>query len=95
MEQDLFDKHIPGLITKPEDPKEKTKAVTTDPDRVTINVHLGGPLAGPVAPADPAISAPTPSPPRAAVPAARARTAPVHLPVMESSSSDESVPYLF
>ena len=93
MKQDLFDKHIPGLITKPEDPKEETKAVITD--RVTINVHLVGPLAGPVAKADPAISAPTPSPPRAELPAARPRTAPVLLQVFESSSSEESVPYLF
>ena len=61
-----------------------------DPVRVTINVPLGGPLAGPAAAAAPP-SSPL-SPPRVVV---RPRTAPVHLPVFDSSSSDEAVPNLF
>ena len=59
---------------------------------MTINVLLGGTLAGPVAAAPPV---PPPVPPRVAVPAIRPRTAPVHLQVFDSSSSDEAIPNLF
>ena len=50
MEPDLFDKHISELINESEKEIEKTKTVMPDPVRVTINVHLDGPLAGPEAP---------------------------------------------
>ena len=59
-----------------------------DTVRVTINVPLGGPLARPAASASLA-------PPRVLAPAVRPRTAPVHLPVFDSSSSDEAIPDLF
>ena len=59
---------------------------------MTINVPLGGPLAGPVAAAPPA---PSLALSRVAAPAVRPRTAPVHLPVFDSSSSDEATPHLF
>ena len=58
-----------------------------DPLRVTINVPIGGPLAGA------AVAAP--APPRRAAAAVRPRTAPVHLLVFDSSSSDEAIPNLF
>ena len=90
IEPDLFDKHISELIK--EEKTGKTKTVIPDPVRVTINVPLGGPLAGPVAAAPP-VSPPTQ--PRVAVPAVRPRTAPVHLPVFDSSSLDELIPKLF
>ena len=68
-----------------------------DPVKVTINVPLGGPLAGPAAAAPPAAAPPAEplAPPRLVVPANRPRTAPVHLPVFDSSSSDEAIPNLF
>ena len=62
-----------------------------DTIRVTMNVPLGGPLAGPVAEAPPV----PPAPPKVAAPAVGPRTAPVHLPVFHSSSSDEAIPNLY
>ena len=59
---------------------------------MTINVPPGGPLAGPAVAAPPAAP---PAPPSVVVPAVRPRTAPVHLPVFDSSSSDEAIPNLF
>ena len=92
MEPDLFDKHIPYLINEQEKETQKAKTVIPDPARETINVPLGGRLAGPAAIAPPA---PTPPPPRVAAQAVSPRTAPVHLPVFDSSSSDEAIPNLF
>ena len=92
MEPDLFDKHIPELINEQEKETQKATTVRSDPVRVTINVPLDGLLAGPVAAAPPA---PSPAPPKVAAPAVRPRTAPVHLPVFYSSSSDEAIPILF
>ena len=63
-----------------------------DPVKVTINVPLGRPLARPAVAAH---AAAPPAPPRVVAPAVRLRTAPVHLPVFDSSSSDEAVPNLF
>ena len=63
-----------------------------DPVRVSINVPLGGLLAGPAVAAPPAAP---PAPPRVVAPAVRPRTAPVNLPVIDSSSSDEAIPNLF
>ena len=92
MEPDIFDKHIPELINEQEKETHQAKTAKQDPVIVTITVPLGGPLARPVAAAPPA---PPPAPPRAAAPAVRPRTAPVHLAVFDSSSSDEAIPYLF
>ena len=92
MEPDLFDKHIPELIIEQEKEIQQSKTVKQDPVRVTIIVTLGGPLAGPPAAAAPAVPL---APPRVAAPAVRPRTAPVHLPVFDSSSSDEAIPNLF
>ena len=92
MEPDLFDKHIPEIINEQEKETHQAKTVKQDPVRVTMNVTLGGPLAGPAAAAHPA---PPSSPPRVAAPALRPQTAPVHLPVFDSSSSDEAIPNLF
>ena len=92
MELDLFDKHIPELINEQEKETQPAKTVKPDPARVTINVPLGRPLAETVATAPPATP---PAPPRVAAPAVRPRTAPVHLPVFDSSSSDEASPNLF
>ena len=88
MEPELLDKHIPELISEQEKESEN-KTVILDPVRVTIKVPLSRPLAGPVPAARPASP---PVPPRAAAPAGRPRTAPVHLPVFDSSSADESIP---
>ena len=95
MDSDLFDKHIPELIKKQEWQTEKTKTVKPDPVLVSINVPLGGlggPLAGPVAAAPPV---PPPAPPIVAVLAVRPRTIPVHLPLFDSSSSDEAISNFF
>ena len=54
---------------------------------MTINVPLGEPLTRPAA-APP----PPPAPTRVAAPAVRSRTVPEHLPVFDSSSSDEAIP---
>ena len=54
MEQELFDKHIPELISEQEKEIHQSKTVKPDPVRVTINVPLGGPAAGPAAAAPPA-----------------------------------------
>ena len=89
MEPDLFDNYTPELISELEKEMHQSKTVKPDPVRVTINVLLGGPAAGLVAPA------PSPAPPRVAAPAVRPRTAPVHLPVFDSSSSDEAIANLF
>ena len=59
-----------------------------DPVRVTINV----PLEGPAAAAPPAVPL---AQPRVVAPAVRPRTAPVHLTVFDSSSSDIAIPNLF
>ena len=53
-----------------------------------MNVPIGETLAGPAVAAPPA---PTPSP-SIAILTIKTQTAPVHLPVIDSSSSDESVP---
>ena len=87
MEPDLFDNHIPELISDQEKETHQSKTVKPDPVRVTINVPLGGPAVGPAAVAPPA--------PPLAAPAVRPRKAPVHLPMFDSSSSDESTPNLF
>ena len=92
MEPDLFDKHIPELINDQENELQQSKKVKQDPVKVTINVPLCGQLAGPAAAAPPAIPL---APPRVVAPALRPRTAPVHLPVFDSSSSDEVIPNLF
>ena len=92
MEPDLFDKHIPELINEQETEIQQSKKVKQDPVRVTINVPLGGPLAGPAVAAPPAAP---PAPPRVVAPAVRPRTAPVNLPEIDSSSSDEAIPNLF
>ena len=92
MEPDLFDKHIPELINEQEKEIHQSKTVKPDPVKVTINVPLGGPLAGPAVAAHPAAP---PAPPRVVAPAVRPRRAPVHLPVFDSSSSDEAIPNLF
>ena len=92
MEPDLFDKYIPELINEQEKETKKTKKEIGDPVRVAINVPLGGSFAIPVAIAPPV---PLPAPPIVAVPAVRPRTAPVHLPVFDSSSSDEAIPNKF
>ena len=92
MEPDLFYKHIPELISEKEKESIQSKTVKPDPVRVTINVPLGGQLVGPAAAAPPA---PLAAPPRVVAPAVRPRTAPVHLPVFDSSSSDEAIPNLF
>ena len=86
MEPDLFDKHIPELISEQEKQSIQSKTVKPDPVRVTINIPLGGPAAGPAA------AAPLPAQPRVVAPAVRPRTAPVHLPVFDSSSSDKAIP---
>ena len=62
---------------------------------MSINVPLGGlggPLAGPVAAAPPV---PPPAPQIVAVLAVIPRTTPVHLPLFDSSSSDEAISNLF
>ena len=92
MEPDLFDKHIPDVIYEQENELQQSKKVKPDPVRVTINVPLGGQATGPAAAAPPAVPL---APPRVAAPAVRPRTAPVHLPVFDSSSSDEAIPNLF
>ena len=92
MEPELFDKHIPELINEQEKETKPGTKEKQDPVRVTINVPLGGPLAGPVAVAPPAVPL---APPRVVAPAVRPRAAPVHLPVFDSSSSDEAIPNLF
>ena len=92
MEPDLFDKHIPELINEQEKEIKQATKVKQDPVKVTINVPLGGPLAGPAVAAPPAAP---PAPLRVVAPAVRPRTAPVHFPVFDSSSSDEAIPYLF
>ena len=92
MEPDLFDKHIPKLINEQEKEIKQSTKVKQDPVKVTINVPLGRPLAGTAAAAPPASPL---APPRVVVPAVRPRTAPVHLPVFDSSSSDEAIPNLF
>ena len=92
MEPDLFDKHIPELINDQENELQQSKKVKQDPVKVTINVPLCGQLAGPAAAAPPAVPL---APPRVVAPALRPRTAPVHLPVFDSSSSDEVIPNLF
>ena len=79
MEPGLFDKYISELINEQEKETQPARTVKPDPARSTINVPLGGPLAGPVV----------------AAPAVRPRTAPIHLPVFDSSSSDEAIPNLF
>ena len=91
IEPELFDKHIPELINEQEKKTQQPKTVIPDQDRVTINVPLGRPLAGPDAAA---IPAPPPAPLRLVAPAVRQRTAPIHLPVFDSSSSDEAIPNL-
>ena len=92
MEPELFDKHIPELINEQETEIQQSKKVKQDPVRVTINVPLGGSLAGPAVAAPPAAP---PAPPRVVAPAVRPQTAPVKLPVIDSSSSDEAIPNLF
>ena len=92
MEPDLFDNHIPELISEQEKEIQQSKTVKPDPVRVTINVPLGGPAAGPAAAAPPV---PLPAQPRVAAPAVRPRTALVRLSVFDSSSSDEAIPNLF
>ena len=92
MEPDLLDKHVREIIEGQKESKEKTKTVIPNPVPETKNVPLGKPLAGMVAAAVPAVPVPTPPSPRATVPTVRPRTAPVHLPVFDSSSSDDSVP---
>ena len=84
-EPDLFDKHIPDLIKEQEKETHQSKSVKPEPVRVTKNVLRGGPTAWPAVAAPPA---PPPAPPRVAAPAVRPRTAPVHLQVIDSSSSD-------
>ena len=91
MEPDLFDKHIPELIREQEKETLKAKTVIPDPVRLAINVSLGGPLGKPEAAAPTAPLTPT----RVAAQAVRAQTAPVHLPVFDSPSSDEAIPNLF
>ena len=93
MEPDPFDKHIPELIIEQEKEIQQSKTVKQDPVRVSINVPLGGPLIGPPAAAAP--PAASLAPPRVVEPAVRPRTAPVRLPVSDSSSSDEAIPNLF
>ena len=61
MEPDLFDKHIPELINEQEKEIKKATKVKQDPVKVTINVPLGGFLAGPAVAAPPAAP---PVPPR-------------------------------
>ena len=73
---------------------QQPKTVKQDTVRVAINAPLGGPLAGPAAAAAAPPAVPL-APPRVVAPAARPRTAPVHLPVFDSSSSDEAIPNLF
>ena len=92
MEPDLFDKHIPEIISEKKKEIYQSQTVKPNPVRVTINVPLGGPAAGPAAAAPPAVPL---APPRVVAPAVRPRTAPVHLPVFDSSSSDEAIPNLF
>ena len=92
MEPDLFDKDIPELISEQEKESIQSKTVKPDPVRVTINVFLGRKAARTAAAAPPT---PLPAPPSVAAPAVRPRTAPVHLPVFDSSSSDEAIPNLF
>ena len=93
MEPDLFDKHIPELIIEQEKEILQSKTVKQDPVRVTINVPLGGPLAGPAAAIAPPVAALAPR--RVVAPVVRPRTAPVHLPVFDSSRSDDAIPILF
>ena len=90
--QIFFDKHIQELINEKEKETQPAKTIKPDPARVTINVPLGRPLAGPVAAAPRALP---PAPLRVAAPAVRPRTTPVHVPVLDSSSSDEAFPKLF
>ena len=92
MEPDLFDKHIAVLIIEQEKEIQQSKTVKHDQLRVTIKVPLGGPLAGPAAAAPPAVP---PAQPRVVAPAVRPRTATAHLPVFDSSSSDEAILILF
>ena len=92
MEPDLFYKHFPELIIEQGQERQQSKTVKQDPVKVNINVPLGIPLAGPAAAAPPAVPL---APPRVAAPAIRPRTAPVHLPLFDSSSSDEAIPNLF
>ena len=80
------------LINEQEKEIKEATRVKQDPAKVTINVPLGGPLAGAAVAAPPAAA---PTPPRVLAPAVRPRTAPVHLPVFDSSSSDEAIPNLF
>ena len=92
VEPDLFEIHIPELIREQEKESIQSKTVKPEPVRVTINVPQGGTVAGPAAAAPPA---PPPAPPMVGAAAVRPRTAPVHLPVFDSSSSDEAIPNLF
>ena len=92
MEPYLFDKHIPELIKEQEREIKQATKVKQDPVKVTKNVPLGKPLAGTALAALPAAP---PAPPRVVAPAVRPRTAPVHFPVFDSSSSDEAIPNLF
>ena len=92
MEPDQFYKHIPELLIEQEKEIQQSKTVKQDPVRVTINVPLGIPLAGPATAAPLAVPL---APLRVAAPAVRPRTAPVHLPLFDSSSSDEAIPNLF
>ena len=86
IEPELFDKHIPELINEQEKEIKQSTKVKQDPVKVTMNVLLGGPLAVPAAAAAPTAAPLAPS--RVVAPAVRPRTALVHLPVFDSSSSD-------
>ena len=92
MEPALFDNYIPELINERETETHQARTVKQEPVRVTINVPIGGPLARPAA--EGPLETP-PAPPMVAAPAARPRKTPVHLPLFDSSSSDEAIPNLF